>query len=121
MPAPTSDANTSTSEVLLDAAEALFAERGFASTSVKDIGQAASINPALLYYYFGDKTGLYRAVLRRIGQALLDQGRSALQESADPETIVRSIVRAQAAFIGQHPRAASIIIRELIDHQAEHG
>jgi AcrR family transcriptional regulator len=119
--APARDSNPSTSDVLLDAAEVLFAERGFPATSVKDIGQAAGINPALLYYYFGDKTGLYRAVLRRIGQALLDQGRSALVDAPDPEAVIRRIVRAQAAFISENPRAAAIIIRELIDHQAKHG
>src|SRR6476620_770241 len=44
---------------ILRAAERLFAEKGFAATSVHEITEAASVNKALLYYYFEDKHSLY--------------------------------------------------------------
>jgi AcrR family transcriptional regulator len=47
---------------LLDAALQLFAEKGFAKTSTREIAQAAQVNIASIRYYFGDKAGLYRAV-----------------------------------------------------------
>jgi AcrR family transcriptional regulator len=47
---------------LLDAALALFADKGFAKTSTREIAQAAHANIASISYYFGDKEGLYRAV-----------------------------------------------------------
>ncbi len=47
---------------LLDAALALFAEKGFAKTSTREIAMAAQANIASISYYFGDKDGLYRAV-----------------------------------------------------------
>jgi AcrR family transcriptional regulator len=40
----------------------LFAEKGFAKTSTRDIAQAAGANVAAISYYFGDKAGLYRSV-----------------------------------------------------------
>lgn len=46
---------------LLDAALALFAEKGFAKTST-EIALAAQVNIASISYYFGDKQGLYKAV-----------------------------------------------------------
>eukprot|EP01034_Spumella_vulgaris_P043923 gene43923-54579_t len=46
---------------LLDAALRLFAEQGFAKTSIRQIAEAASVNTALISYYFGDKKGLYTA------------------------------------------------------------
>lgn len=49
-------------ERLLQAALRLFAERGFANTSTREIAQAAGANIASISYYFGDKAGLYRAV-----------------------------------------------------------
>lgn len=47
---------------LLDAALELFADKGFAKTSTREIAQAAQVNIASISYYFGDKAGLYRAV-----------------------------------------------------------
>lgn len=47
---------------LLDAALALFAEKGFSKTSTREIALAAHVNVASISYYFGDKAGLYRAV-----------------------------------------------------------
>lgn len=46
---------------LLDAAIALFADKGFAKTSTREIAQSAQVNVASISYYFGDKAGLYRA------------------------------------------------------------
>jgi TetR/AcrR family transcriptional regulator, regulator of cefoperazone and chloramphenicol sensitivity len=46
---------------LLDAALRLFANKGFAKTSTRDIAQAAGANIAAIRYYFTDKEGLYRA------------------------------------------------------------
>jgi len=50
-------------ERILLAALRLFADKGYASTSVRDIAQAADANIAAIGYYFGDKAGLYRAAL----------------------------------------------------------
>jgi AcrR family transcriptional regulator len=47
---------------LLDAALALFAEKGFVKTSTREIALTAQVNIASISYYFGDKEGLYRAV-----------------------------------------------------------
>ncbi len=47
---------------LLLAALRLFAQQGYAKTSVRDLGEAASVNVAAVSYYFGDKATLYRAV-----------------------------------------------------------
>lgn len=48
-------------ERLLAAAMHLFAERGFAPTSIREIAAAAGTNIAAIRYYFRDKAGLYRA------------------------------------------------------------
>ena len=50
-------------ERILSAALGLFVERGYASTPVRYIAQAAGVNIAAIGYYFGDKAGLYRAAL----------------------------------------------------------
>lgn len=47
---------------LMDAALMLFADKGYAKTSIREIAQVAHANVAAISYYFGDKAGLYRAV-----------------------------------------------------------
>jgi AcrR family transcriptional regulator len=60
----TKDADT-TRERIIDAAGEIFAQRGFESTTVRDICQAAGANVAAVNYYFGDKQRLYiEAVVR---------------------------------------------------------
>jgi len=55
----------STPERLLDAAEDLFAEHGFADTSVRDLTAAAECNIASVNYHFGSKDNLYLEMFRR--------------------------------------------------------
>ncbi len=50
---------------ILDAAEAAFAENGFAGARVDAIAAEAGYNKSLIFHYFGDKLGLYEAVLHQ--------------------------------------------------------
>lgn len=55
----------STKEAILDAAEELFAEHGFAATSLRAITAAAQVNLAAVNYHFGSKEALIDAVFAR--------------------------------------------------------
>jgi TetR/AcrR family transcriptional regulator len=48
---------------LLKAAAALFAENGYSGTSVREIVAAAGVTKPVLYYYFKNKEGIFRAIL----------------------------------------------------------
>jgi AcrR family transcriptional regulator len=50
-------------ERLLAAGLRLFAEKGYAETSTRELAEAANVNVAAISYYFGDKAGLYRAAV----------------------------------------------------------
>lgn len=56
---------TDTVDRILDAAEALFAERGFAETSLRTITGRARVNLAAVNYHFGSKKALIQAVFER--------------------------------------------------------
>jgi AcrR family transcriptional regulator len=62
-----------TKEKLMDAAEQLFARRGFHGTSVRDITGAAGVDLALVNYHFGSKKQLLAAVIERRGQVLNEE------------------------------------------------
>ena len=53
-----------TRQRLLDAAERLFATRGFRHVTVREICRAARANVAAVNYHFGDKLGLYREIVQ---------------------------------------------------------
>ena len=54
-----------TKDIILDAAEALFAEQGFAPTSLRNITAKAGVNLAAVNYHFGSKNALIAAVFER--------------------------------------------------------
>ena len=58
---------------LLDAAAALFVEKGFALTSLSDILRQAGGSRTTLYEHFGDKEGLFRAVMERHCDRVLEE------------------------------------------------
>lgn len=54
--------------LVLDAAERLFSDRGFAGTSIRDVAAESGVSHPLIQHHFATKEGLYRAVLRRCAE-----------------------------------------------------
>ena len=73
---------------ILDAANALFAERGYDEVSIEDIAKAAGVTRGLVHHYFGGRKEVYVALLERLGAVREEQlrppvGRSARARVAD--------------------------------------
>ena len=82
-----------TKDVILDAAEVLFAEYGYEATSLRDLTQEAGVNLAAVNYHFGGKEQLATAVLaRRIGP--INQERHRRLDALPPRPAVADVVRA---------------------------
>jgi len=79
----------------LAAALDLFAERNFASVTIKDIARALRVNTALIYYYFDSKTDLFRATIKYAVARAFENVRALDDKSADPPTII-------AAWLANH-------------------
>ncbi len=62
-----------TKDLILDTAEALFAEQGFAATSLRNITTAAGVNLASVNYHFGSKEALIEAVFARRLHAMSEE------------------------------------------------
>jgi AcrR family transcriptional regulator len=85
---------------ILDAAEELFAARGYHGVSIRDITLAAGVEVALANYHFGPKEDLFKCVvMRRLQQhcegqlAELDRAQAAAGGIASVEDIVRAFCR----------------------------
>ena len=59
---------TATKQALLHAAQSLFGQRGFEGTTIRDIGEWAGVDAALIARYFGSKADLYIAAVVAEGQ-----------------------------------------------------
>ncbi|NGO43846.1 TetR/AcrR family transcriptional regulator [Streptomyces ureilyticus] len=86
----------STRERLLDAAERLFAEHGFAATSLRTVTVTAGANVAAVNYHFGSKEGLLRAVVDRAMTSVNGERLRLLEElrASDRKPTVEQLVRA---------------------------
>ncbi len=84
---------------LLDAAETLFAERGFHATSTRQITAAAGVNLAAVNYHFGTKDGLIAAVFERFLRPVNAERLLALDalEAPDLEPDLEAIITAFVA------------------------
>lgn len=79
-------AQSETVERILDAAEQLFAERGFAETSLRLITSKAGVNLAAVNYHFGSKKALIQAVFSRfLGPFCASLERELERRQARPE------------------------------------
>lgn len=89
----------STKNRILDAAEALFADRGFAETSLRTITQRADVNLASVNYHFGSKKSLIQAVFDRFLKGFvqeLDKELTPLEQSElspSVEQVLHTLVR----------------------------
>jgi TetR/AcrR family transcriptional regulator len=110
-----------TAEAILDAAEPLFGSQGFAATTIKQIGKAAGLNPALIYYYFGSKEELYRALLNRLFGTLTQRGAERLANVSSPEEAIRTLLALQSEMMMRSPSLPRILAREMADHGAAHA
>lgn len=83
--------DSGTRDAILDAALALFADRGYDGASLRAIAAAAGVDPGLIRHFFGDKEGLFAtAVADRMQVADL----LARAASADPATVGRAMTEA---------------------------
>jgi AcrR family transcriptional regulator len=53
-----------TRKAIIKAARTAFLEKGYAETTIREVARQAQVDPALVYHYFGDKPGLFVALLQ---------------------------------------------------------
>jgi AcrR family transcriptional regulator len=105
-----------TREKLLEAAEEVFAERGYYKATIREICRRAGANVASVNYTFGDKLGLYTETLRQALRASeIAQVRAVMDAAKSPEELVRSVIQVRLrSLCGRKPpdRAFQIVMHE---------
>ncbi|CAO3438115.1 hypothetical protein [Azospirillum doebereinerae] len=79
-------------QALLDAASALFMEKGFEQTTLNDIFQRAGGSRTTLYEHFGDKAGLFRVMMEENSERFLDM-MAAVADAERDEPVESALTR----------------------------
>jgi TetR/AcrR family transcriptional regulator len=99
-----------TAERILDAAESLFASRGYAGTTLRDVAEVVGLRTPSLYNHFESKDALYEAVLERgispVLRALVEAVES--RQAHDAQGLVDTLM----AQLAQRPKLPQLIQHE---------
>src|SRR5919199_873681 len=95
---------------MLEAADRVFARRGYAAASMDEIAAEVGVTKPMLYAYFGSKEGLYLASVQRAGEMLAER----LRDSAEggPAERLQAGVRAFFAFVDERRSSWAVLYRE---------
>lgn len=109
-PKPTTDKRAE----ILNAAARLFAAQGFSATGVQQITEAAGVNKAMLYYYFGSKERIYDVLIAEGIDGLQNAVALASQPGLPIADRIRAFLTAYLSLVVDHPYVAQIIYREVM-------
>lgn len=100
---------------LIDAAEIEFTQKGFDGASVLSIANRAGVKQPLLNYHFGNKEGLWRAVVENAYAESLVASRQAAAavDRSEPLARLQSALKAFAVSNILHPAAHSLVLMEV--------
>ncbi|MCI0570438.1 MAG: TetR/AcrR family transcriptional regulator [Myxococcaceae bacterium] len=100
--APVTARGQRTRQKLVDAAEAIFGEKGYEAASIADITRKAEVALGTFYVYFPDKKTLFVEVVDNLGDRLRDELGRAVEGISDRVEVERTGLRAFFRFIQEH-------------------
>lgn len=101
-----------TAQRILDAAEMLFARKGYEAASLRDIAALAGIHQPGLYNYFSSKENLYRAVLDRGLQPLVELMRDLL-DAPIPQADMIELPSLMTDLLARHPNISALLMQSM--------
>src|SRR3954466_9415069 len=78
---------------ILDAALAVFAERGLAAARLDDIAKRAGLSKGTIYLYFPNKEELFREVIRNSVIAFIERAEAFFESERQPKQALRAWIR----------------------------
>lgn len=99
--------------LILDAAERVFAERGFGGATMQEIADCACLPKANLHYYFSSKETLYRRVVERIFTIWLEAAES-FETSATPAIALSAYITRKMELSRAHRYGSKVWANEVM-------
>lgn len=98
-------------EHLLDAAEAVFGDRGFQDATIKEIAERAELSVGAVYGIVDGKEDLLAQTLARRGAAFLAAMEDAIAEGDGPRATLHALADSQIEFFRRHPSFGRLWLR----------
>ncbi|NRA63335.1 MAG: TetR/AcrR family transcriptional regulator [Pseudobacteriovorax sp.] len=106
-----------TKERVLQAAKKLFAEKGFAGTSIREIAEESEANVSAINYHFRSKQGLYWAMLHEAHEWLANGTKQVCEKAKDPEDMIAQLF----TFLTEDTTYLMSTMRSLLSDSGEHA
>ena len=103
---------------ILVAATVEFSGKGLDGARVDEIARRSGVNKRMIYHYFGDKEGLYLAVLEKSYTAIRTAEIDLSLVDQDPVEGMRTLVRFTWKYLVTHPEFLSLLASENLHHAA---
>lgn len=115
MSLPSWNNEISSRDRILDAAETLFAKRGYAGVGLREVAEVVGLGKSSLFHHFKNKPQLYAAVSARILVRIEDALMRALAAGGDPVQRFERWVDEFIDMLGAHPAYARVLLRSLFE------
>ncbi|MBK7893622.1 MAG: TetR/AcrR family transcriptional regulator [Candidatus Promineifilaceae bacterium] len=96
-----------TRTTILNSAIQLFAQKGYAHTTTRNIATAAGLSVGLMYHYFDSKESLLRAVFD-FAMARIDERITAVLQTSPPDTVIPNLLHAIFDLLASEPEFWSL-------------
>ena len=108
-----SAAKASRRAAMLEAAAALFAERGYNGVSIEELGAAAGVSGPAVYRHFSGKPAVLAALLIGVSKDLLEGGTAVVAESSTAEEALTGLIEFQVDFALRQSNVIRVQDRDL--------
>ena len=92
----------------------MFAKRGFGEVGIREIARAAGVTPGMISYYFGDKLGLYEAMLASVFEEMLGRVRELAAQPSEGTGALAALIRLYIGTIASQPWVPALLLREIV-------
>jgi AcrR family transcriptional regulator len=99
-------------EEILALAAKIFADKGYASTTVREIADSAGILSGSLYHHFDSKEAMLDEIMHGFLDHIVAQYRATVDAGGDPIDVLRALVREAFSSLGGNPAALAVMINE---------
>jgi AcrR family transcriptional regulator len=106
-----------TEQIILEAAEAEFLEKGYGNAKTVAIAKKAGVSHSMLHYYFRTKEQLFQKVFKDKVQTFTQIFGVIFEQNTDFTETLRLIIETQFKFVAQNPQLPLFIFREILSNK----